>query len=162
MPAGISCSLARPRICLLVGLPGSGKSTYLKQLGVSVLSSDAIRALLIDDPTNQTIHSRVFGTLRYLLRQRLELRRPVTYIDATNLTRKDRRTYIKTAELHDAAIEAIFFDTPEEVCMQRNASRNRVVPPEAIADMARRFQPPSFEEGFFRITVIHPHSGRGA
>src|SRR5215472_16673147 len=94
--AGISCRLARPRICLLAGLPGSGKSTWLERLGVTALSSDATRTLLIDDPTNQTIHGRVFATLRYLLRQRLEQARPVTYIDATNLTRTDRRQYIKT------------------------------------------------------------------
>ncbi len=143
-------------------MPGSGKSTFLDHLGVSALSSDATRALLIDDPTNQTIHHRVFATLRYLLRQRLELRRPVTYIDATNLTRKDRRPYVKTAELYDADIEAIFFDTPLEICMKRNAARNRVVPEEAIRDMAARLQPPALDEGLSRITVVPPRSRRRA
>jgi predicted kinase len=148
--------LARPRICLLVGLPGSGKSTWLARLGVTALSSDATRALLIDDPTNQTIHGRVFATLRYLLRQRLELARPVTYIDATNLTRKDRRQYLKTAELYDAEVEAVFFDTPLEVCMERNAARQRIVPEEAIREMARKLRPPAFDEGFCRITIFEP------
>jgi predicted kinase len=143
-------------------LPGSGQSTFLAQLGVSPLSSDATRALLMDDPTDQTIHGRVFRTIRYLLRQRLELRRPVTYVDATNLTRKERRPYIKTAELYGAGIEAIYFDTPLEICRQRNASRNRVVPDDAIGDMALRLQPPSFEEGFFRITIVYPRSERRA
>ncbi len=162
MPAGISCRLARPRICLLVGLPGSGKSTWLERLGVTALSSDATRALLIDDPTNQTIHGRVFGTLRYLLRHRLELRRPVTYVDATNLTRKERRPYIKTADLYDADVEAVFFDTPVEVCMQRNAARHRIVPEDAIREMARKLRPPAFDEGFCRITVVQPARPRRA
>jgi predicted kinase len=148
--------LARPRICLLAGLPGSGKSTWLERLGVTALSSDSTRALLIDDPTNQAIHGRVFATLRYLLRHRLELRRPVTYIDATNLTRKDRRPYIKTADLYDADVEVVFFDTPLEICMERNAARHRIVPGEAIRDMARKLRPPAFDEGFCRITVIEP------
>ena len=49
------------RIVVLVGLPGSGKSTYLERLGVTPLSSDAIRQLLADDATDQTIHARVFA-----------------------------------------------------------------------------------------------------
>ncbi|MGA3019708.1 MAG: AAA family ATPase [Bryobacteraceae bacterium] len=69
------------RIVVLVGLPGSGKSTYLERLGAPALSSDRIRGLLADDETDQTIHDRVFQTVRYLLRQRLEMGRPVTYID---------------------------------------------------------------------------------
>src|ERR1035441_2469926 len=83
------------QIVVLVGLPGSGKSTYLERLGAPALSSDRIRGLLADDETDQTIHDRVFQTVRYLLRQRLELGRPVTYIDATNLTAEDRRPYVE-------------------------------------------------------------------
>ena len=44
---------------------------------------------------------------------------------------------MKTADLYDADIEAVFFDTPVEVCMDRNARRNRVVPPAAILELAR-------------------------
>src|SRR5579862_6401787 len=86
------CSLMR--IVVLVGLPGSGKSTFLERTGAPALSSDHIRKLLADDETDQTMQVRVFQTLRYLLRQRLEARRPVTYIDATNLTPAERRPYI--------------------------------------------------------------------
>ncbi len=46
------------RIVVLIGLPGSGKSTYLECLGVGGLSSDAIRKLLADDETDQSIHRR--------------------------------------------------------------------------------------------------------
>jgi predicted kinase len=72
------------RIVVLVGLPGSGKSTYLERQGITPLSSDAIRQLLADDATDQTIHARVFQSLRYLLRQRLAIGRPATYVDATS------------------------------------------------------------------------------
>ena len=142
------------RIVVLVGLPGSGKSTYLAQLGVTGLSSDTIRGLLADDETDQTIHDRVFQTLRYLLRQRLAIRRPATYIDATNLTVEERRPYIGIGKSYGCDVEAVFFDVPMEVCRARNARRQRVVPEEAMAKMVAKLAPPDIQEGFSRVTAI--------
>jgi len=141
------------KIVVLVGLPGSGKSTYVEKFN-GVLSSDEIRKILSDDPANQNIHSRTFAVLRSLLRHRLELGRPVTYIDATNLTPYERRPYLKIAELHDCKIEAVFFDVPIEECQRRNRARHRMVPDEAIVEMAKRLTPPSVDEGFTRVIVV--------
>jgi predicted kinase len=142
------------RIVVLVGLPGSGKSTYLKQLGVNGLSSDAIRKLLADDETDQTIHVRVFQTMRYLLEQRLAIGRAVTYIDATNLTPEERGPYLAIGRTWGCDVEAVFFDVPLDVCLERNARRPRVVPGEALAKMAAKLAPPSVEEGFAQVTVL--------
>jgi predicted kinase len=138
------------KVILAVGLPGSGKSTHLE----NPISSDAIRLLLADDETDQTIHARVFATMRYLLKQRIALQRPVTYIDATNLTRRDRRPFIALARKHGCEIEALFFDTPLAVCKARNASRARIVPDHVLDQMAAKLEPPSLAEGFSRIEFV--------
>lgn len=140
------------RIVLLVGLPASGKSTYGKDK--PTLSSDAIRHLLADDETDQTIHARVFATLRYLLIQRLEIHRPITYIDATHLTRAERKPYIEIAREHKVEIEAVYFDVPLEVCLERNRSRTRRVPEDALTKMSAKLEPPTEEEGFTKILRI--------
>ncbi len=144
------------KVILSVGLPGSGKSTYLAGLGAHPISSDAIRLQLADDETDQTIHKAVFATMRALLRQRIKLQRPVTYIDATNLTRRDRRPFIKITHAHNCDIEALFFDVPLDICKARNLLRARVVPEHALDLMAAKLEPPSLEEGFTRIEVVRP------
>ena len=142
------------KVVIAVGLPGSGKSTYLARLGVNAISSDAIRLQLADDETDQSIHRRVFATMRYLLRQRLDLHRPVTYIDATSLTPKDRRPWVKIAKDRGCRIEALYFDVPLDVCKARNAARGRVVPESAMDQMAAKLKRPTAAEGFDRVRIV--------
>jgi predicted kinase len=144
----------KQKIILTVGLPGSGKSTYLKRRRMKALSSDDIRGLLADDPTDQAIHGRVFATIRYLLRHRIEIGRPATCIDATHLTKKERRPYLKIAKKYGCDVEVLFFDVPAEVCLRRNRRRGRVVPEEAIRRMQAKLVPPTKAEGFSRIQRI--------
>ncbi|HUA17875.1 MAG TPA: ATP-binding protein [Bryobacteraceae bacterium] len=142
------------KLVITVGLPGSGKTTYLAKLGVNAISSDEVRRLIADDPTNQSMNARIFAAIRYLVRQRIAAGRPVTYVDATHLTRWERRPYVQLAERYGCKLEALYFDVPVEVCMRRNRRRRRIVPDEAIQRMARRLQPPTKAEGFTRIVKL--------
>lgn len=139
---------------IAVGLPGSGKSTYFAGLGINAISSDEMRRLLADDPTDQTIHRQVFAAIRYMVRQRLSIGRAITYVDATHLSRKERKPYLKMGRVYGVRVEALFFDTPLEVCLARNAGRARMVPEEAIRNMAKKLEPPRKAEGFAKVTTI--------
>jgi predicted kinase len=144
---------SRQRIVVLVGLPGCGKSTWLERQGIAGISSDWIRHVLADDATDQTIHARVFLTMRYLLRHRLAIGRPVSYVDATHLTPEERRPYIQIGQWYGCDVAAVYFDVPLEVCRERNLRRNRVVPDEAMERMAAKLVAPEVTEGFVRVTV---------
>jgi predicted kinase len=143
-------------LIITVGLPGSGKSTYLARLGVNAISSDEVRRLIADDPHDQTMNARIFATVRYLVRQRMATGQPITYVDATHLTAWERKPYVHLAQRYGLKLEALYFDVPVETCIARNRTRDRIVPEAAIREMARRLVPPSKKEGFTRVRTIQP------
>jgi predicted kinase len=145
---------SRGTVVLAIGLPGSGKSAWFKRHNITPLSSDLLRALLFDDPTEQRFQDLVFSNLRSMLKARLIARRPMNYVDATNLTSHDRHGWIKLAKDYGYEVQAVFFDVPVEVCLERNRKRERVVAEDVMRRMAAKLKPPAFEEGFSKITVV--------
>jgi predicted kinase len=141
-------------VVLAIGLPGSGKSSWFKRHNITPLSSDMVRQILFDDATEQRFQDLVFSNLRSLLRARLIAHRPLNYLDATNLTPHDRHSWIKLAKDFGYDIQAVYFDVPLEVCLERNQRRQRVVSEEVMRKMAAKLKPPTFEEGFSKITVV--------
>ena len=150
---------AKGAVVLSIGLPGSGKSSWFKRHNIIPLSSDLIRGLLFDDPTEQRYQDLVFSSLRSLLRSRLIAGRPMNYIDATNLSPRERHSWIKMAREYGYEAHAVFFDVPADVCIERNRKRSRNVPDDVMQRMAQKLRPPKFEEGFAKIIVVRlkPH-----
>src|SRR6185312_10430482 len=153
-PVAVPPRSPRGYVVLTIGLPGSGKTTWYKRRGVTPLSSDMLRTILFDDITDQRYQGLVFSTLRSLLRARLIAKMPWNYVDATNLSPHERRQWIKMAKSFGYEVQAVFFDVPLEVCLERNSKRDRQVTDEVMRSMADRLKPPVFKEGFDKITVV--------
>jgi len=141
-------------VVLAIGLPGSGKSSWFKRNNITPLSTDMLRSLLFDDATEQRFQDLVFSNLRSMLKARLIARRPMNYVDATNLTPQERHSWIKLAKDFGYEVQAVYFDVPAEVCLERNQKRERKVDEAILRRMADKLKAPTFDEGFTKITVV--------
>jgi predicted kinase len=165
-PVAVASDPAVPKkykgvVVLSIGLPGSGKSSWFKRNNITPLSSDLLRGLLFDDPNEQRFQDLVFSNLRSLLRARLVARRPMNYVDATNLSPHERQGWIKLAHDYGYEVHAVYFDVPLEVCLDRNRKRQRVVAEDVMRRMSAKLQPPTFEEGFTKITNVRVKKKEG-
>jgi predicted kinase len=145
----------------LIGVPGSGKSTFARQLGRvtggAIVSTDRIRAQLFGDEAIQgdwrAIEAEAIAQIRATVRDR----RPVIY-DATNAKRCWRIEMLhKLADL-DVLWMAWYLTPPLSRCQQFNRQRDRQVPDaviEAFYRSLRRF-PPTDAEGFARVCRFVP------
>ena len=120
-------------LVVLCGVAGCGKSTFAAKhfSKTQIVSSDECRALVCDDPADQEITPLAFELVHFIIEKRLLLQR-LTVVDATNLKREDRVPLLRLARSGRSSAVAIVFDTSLDLCMSRNASRRRIVPPEAL------------------------------
>ncbi len=116
-------------VVVLAGISGSGKSTWARAAlpGIHILSSDGLRKVLTDSEEHQDCSRDAFDTLEALAELRLKWGRMVV-VDATNLKRSVRKTWLALARKHNVPAVVVFFDTPPEVCARRQLLRDRRVP----------------------------------
>lgn len=148
-----------PKLIMLVGIPGSGKSTYAKDYikknpDTLHLSSDKIREELWGSESVQGDPNEVFSLMQSRAVEALKKGTDVIY-DATNINRKDRAHIIDICPKF-AKIEARIIWAPIETCIRRDAGRKRTVGKSVIDMMLKRFQPPFYDEGFDNIKIILP------
>lgn len=129
---GRSVSIALPpdALILLIGIAASGKSTFAARhfAPTQVLSSDALRALIADDPAAQGATDDAFDLLHRILDMRLR-RGGLTVVDATNVQDWARTELLAIAKRHRRPSVAIILDVPLEVALERNAQRAAPRPP---------------------------------
>lgn len=149
----------KPKFIMLVGIPGSGKSTHAKSLSRNKnaihLSSDSIRAELYGDEAIQGNPSEVFELMHKRTLEALADGKNVIY-DATNITRKDRASIMSKIPKY-VETECHIVWAPIETCIERDSKRERSVGKEVIDRMLKRFQAPYYDEGFDSIEIFGPH-----
>jgi len=132
---------------ILVGMPGSGKSTYFKKN-----YSDTHIRINLDmmwvKPHGCNLSVREREDI--LLKACIDSQMPFV-VDNTNMSIKEREKYISLLEGTGYKKICILMGTSLDKCLERNESRERVVPKDVIFKMNNRFEIPTKEEGFDRI-----------
>jgi predicted kinase len=144
---------------LLIGAAGSGKSTFARKhfKSTEIISSDALRAAVSDDESDQSASGDAFQLLRLIATKRLR-RGKLTVIDATNVQAKARRSLLALASRNSAPAVGIVLNLPLATCLARTQSRpDRRVSPEVVekqtADLATSL-PGLAHEGFQDLYVM--------
>lgn len=144
------------KVTMLIGLPGSGKSTYAieyakKHNNVKIFSSDVYRLMLYGDENDQAHNNEVFTAMYKDIRVAYSEGFDII-IDATNLTFKDRqrtRNSLKGIPIDRCVIIA----TPILECINRDKARNRTVGREVIKRCSCKFEIPLSDE-FNEIAIV--------
>ncbi|HLY35221.1 MAG TPA: AAA family ATPase [Candidatus Limnocylindria bacterium] len=152
-------SVPADAMIVLVGAAGSGKSTLAARLfaPTEVLSSDAFRAIVAEDETDQSASVDAFALLHAALTARLK-RGHLTVVDATNVEEWGRRQLLEIAARWHRPAVALVLDLPLEVCLTRNLARSgRRVPPAAVRRQHRELRASLHDlagEGFAAVDLV--------
>lgn len=156
-----------PKCTILVGVPGSGKSTWLKQQNLLddtwiISTGDIIEeiagvyGLTYDEGFKDLIKFAEKVMWKDLELAANDLHDWRFYIDRTNLTAKSRKKLIDYLKPYGYEFECVVFPTPDpEEWKRRLDSRpGKTIPQEAIDRMVKGYDVPTEQEGFSKITFI--------
>lgn len=170
------------QVVMLVGIPGSGKSTWAKnyietqlepyELTSAVISRDDVRFAMLKDGEDYFAHeNEVFEEFIRQINECIALGINYVFIDAIHINKASREKVLRRLVV-DSRTSLMFVNCicPIELAIQRNAKREglRRVPDSAIVNMAKRKSNPSLEDypednyGFKIIYFMdtYPREGR--
>lgn len=149
------------RATISAGLPATGKTTWMRkyasQTHALYLNADEVREQLYGDARTQGDPAYIWGLVHQRAQDHLFFGGDVV-IDGTFVKREDRVRLLLALSYADCK-ELRWFQTPLQVCLERNRKRQRQVAEHALRRMARQFRetPPVITEGFTRIIRV-PYS----
>ena len=128
---------------VMVGVPGSGKSTYAESLGLKIISSDAIRERDYAHLTNSELHTPQVNkeVFEKAWNEMKECNTSFVF-DATNLNRKKRINLYRYLKALGYLVEINIVIEPLSVILKQNKMRKRRVPVSVIKKMYASMQPP--------------------
>ena len=141
-------------LVVLVGLQGSGKSTFYRERFA------ATHALVSKDLMRSARHKGE--------RQRRQIEEALSagtsvVVDNTNVRREDRAALLALARAFGARTVGYYFVPDVKASLARNRAREGKarVPDVAIHAAARRLEPPSRSEGFDALHEVRVREGGG-
>ncbi len=156
-------SLPDPALVVLVGASGSGKSTWAAQRyrAEEVVSSDALRGVVGSGPHDLDASADAFAVLEAVVAARLG-RGLTTVVDTLGMDAERRLRWLAAARAAGMPAVVVLLDTPDEVCRQRNAERDRPLPARALAGQLARRREVADEvaaEGWDVVLTVTPEAG---
>ena len=144
----------------MIGVPGSGKTTLAQKIaekGWKYINADSIRLELYGNAAEQGDKEEVFA-LFFTRLEELMLKGVDVIIDNTNLNPKQRKPILERCEKFGYAdIQLWLLDIPLEICLERNRSRDRIVPEDIVSNMFMELNKsgrPKRTEG--KVVIIRP------
>jgi predicted kinase len=142
-------------LIVLCGLQKSGKTTWAKKecrvKDWIHLSSDDLRAVICGDAGDQSkgflVFSFMYTAVEYFLRQG-----KTVVVDATSVTKKDRKKYIDIAKRYNQEVHCVYFDVSAEEVKKRSRPE-REVGDDVIDKFAGKLEVPTVAEGFKTILI---------
>jgi predicted kinase len=141
-------------LVVLVGLQGSGKSTFYRTFYAAShawVSKDRLR-------NNRRPQRRQMQLIEEALREGRSV-----VVDNTNATPEDRAPLIEAARAWGAEVVGFSFESRMEDCLERNRRRigRERVPDRALYITSKRLRPPTLAEGFDRLyrVALRPEGG---
>jgi len=148
-----------PTLFIPVGIPGCGKSTFGLVSGARIVSTDAIRASLTGDESNQDKNGEVFKRFHAQIYALLSNGHSA-FADATNLTPGARKELRETADLvakmRPVRTHVFLFKNPTQA-LRRNRERERVVPEDVMLRMLEKYEQTLsdlWSESYNHVTVV--------
>jgi len=131
------------QIIIMMGFPGSGKSTIAKNI------CKTTNFVYIEGDIHKSSTKMIKASLEHISQKKSIV------FDATNGSAKKRKDYIDLGRKYNYKIICIHVSTPLEIAYKRNKLRNyeKYVPKIAYSVYKKHYEPPNENEGFVLVVI---------